>query len=385
MLLITSYSKTTMGRSTLISLPFLLMLLLAVACSNGGDDPNRVPPDVPDSSEGLVAETLAANAKSEAAIREFTNASGDPCSLPLRELISDGVSYQGIAALVNDVDLIVSGRAIETITDDSLISDGAGEILTSFLVEDVLKGTAASGSISVASGHRVALLGGVLSRYTALGLDFCTEIAEQQLLFLHEVPDADYWKVAGAQAWARTTDGRVEGSDFNGLFSEYERSVNFLAQVGQLVSDQDAALLPKGLVVCEEKRSSELFVDPVACPGERFNPYVALGFENAQRLVVTTTDPGPGTLSVAVVQVLRETAQYERMTVALDIEVTLDPAYMNPSGPEDVIKVRVDNSQSSIFLWYSPASGVIQVPSGGGAFAAPTAFQDAMEPFLALE
>ena len=38
----TSYSKTTMGRSTLLFLPFLLILLLAVACSSGGNDPNRV-------------------------------------------------------------------------------------------------------------------------------------------------------------------------------------------------------------------------------------------------------------------------------------------------------------------------------------------------------
>lgn len=381
-----------MSKIRALYFPLVLLGLVALAglgvwrvvgSPAAGDD--VLPPGVPDTREELVAETLAANAKSEAAIREFTTASGDPCSLPLRERTSDGVPYQGLASLVNDVDLIVRGRALESLTDASLILDGASEILTSFQVEDVLKGVLTSGSISVAAGHRVALLGGVLSRYTALGLDFCAEVAEVQILFLENVPDADYWKVAGAQAWARVTDGRVEASDFNGLFSEYEQSVDFLAEIGQLVNDQDAILLPKGLVVCEEKRSSELFVDPVACPGERFNPYIALDLRNAQRLVVTTTDPGPGTLSVAVVQVLRDTVQYERMAVALDVEVTLDPVSISPRGPADVIKVRADNFQSSIFLWYSPASGVIQVPSGGGAFSAPTAFQAAMEPFLALE
>ena len=42
MLPMTSYSESTMGRSTLLFLTILAALLLAVACSSGGNDPNRI-------------------------------------------------------------------------------------------------------------------------------------------------------------------------------------------------------------------------------------------------------------------------------------------------------------------------------------------------------
>lgn len=124
-------------------------------------------------------------------------------------------------------------------------------------------------------------------------------------------------------------------------------------------------------MLCQFKRTSPDYVDPLVCPGDSFNPYQAFRLSSA-------TAAGAGLVG------LQPGPQLSALLSSLDTEVQLEPIDVYFSDAT-TLRVSVEDSAGehrSVFFSYVPSAGLIQIEQSGGQFPAPPEFQQAMEPFL---
>ena len=312
-------------------------------------------------------------------VRQFIESGDDVCSLREGDFGHGAFRYPDLATLVNGVDLVVLGRAGETVLLPPDPDTIVGRVITTVQVDEVLKGSVPGPSITLESGHRVeGRPGPELSRGSSSKFDICdtgavllflepSRILAEHLLF----------------SWAPIEGEAVEGS-LTGPFEEFQTRQALLSQVRAIVAQQQAEGLPKGRLFCEFNRTPAGLGHPIVCPGENFNPYQALQLESAGGAWVTTEDPGPSLREVANFQLDSGDPQLQALLLALNLDVAVEPAGVRP---DDVIRLSVVLAESvrdpaNFSFEYSPSSGMIQLFSSG-QFPAPPAFQQAMAPFLA--
>jgi hypothetical protein len=214
-------------------------------------------------------------------------------------------------------------------------------------------------------------------------LDLCAP--GQVLLFLKETSDPDLFQV-GYQGWVRIDGDLVQAAAINDMFDVYSSAQALVADVRQIGEEQRAQGILEGRLLCEWKRTSDAWQDPIVCPGDTFNPYQAFRLASAvSEASVVPTDPGPSPLSPGGVDLPPGSAQLHGLLAALDVQVTLEP-----EGPEpddlimlSIVPVQPVGNRDNFLFEYSPSIGIIRLSHSGGQFPAPPAFQQAMEPFLA--
>jgi hypothetical protein len=172
----------------------------------------------------------------------------------------------------------------------------------------------------------------------------------------------------------------------NHLFDRYSTSDALVSAVSQIAQEHQAEGLPKGFLLCQFRRTSTLWEDPIVCPGESFNPYHSFRLASAREAFVLTSDPGPSPASIARADLAEP--RLSALLATLQTEVALEPADGDDLRADDVISLHVStidpvNDRTSYTFLYSPSTGMVQMTVSRGQFAAPPAFQQAMEPFLA--
>ena len=81
--------------------------------------------------------------------------------------------------------------------------------------------------------------------------------------------------------WLVAEGDTVEAATSNELFQDYAGAEELLGAVRQIAQEQ--ADLPKGLLLCQFKRTSPDFVDPLVCPGDSFQPLPGVSAEQRHR------------------------------------------------------------------------------------------------------
>lgn len=331
-------------------------------------------------------ENVPSSEEQRETIREFVASGNDPCSLPTVEPDADHWfrPNPNVASLINDVDLIVVGRPTGRKVESPKALSIAGRILITLDVEDVLLGTTAGDTIAA------YLAGGVMNYYDGLvhvvNLNLNSCLPDRLLLFLYRTRDPDVFSIL-YQGWARIEGDSVEAGRLNGLYDGYSNSDALVSAVRSTADEQELQSRPKGFLLCQFRRTSALWEDPIVCPGESFNPYQAFRLASAQEAFVLTSDPGPSPAYIARAD-LAPGPRLSALLATLQTEVTLEPADGNALLAEDVISLHVStndpvNDRTSYTFSYSPSSGMVQMTISRGQFPAPPAFQAAMEPFLA--
>ena len=337
----------------------------------------------PDSVEELQRLDEARNARDREAIQEFIDAGGDPCSLPTGEFQARyDLPYADLRALINDADLVVLGRPIGNFVDSPAPSSFGGSLLTILEVDDALNGAAPGPSITVAAVDAVMNGVGGLEHLVGIELDACA--SDRLLLFLNPTERPDEFSLP-YQGWARVEGDAVEAGQLNHLFDDYDSAQALLDAVRQIAQEQQAQGLPKGRLVCESKRISVVYLDPVVCPGDTFNPYQTLRLDTADEALVVTADPGPSPRALGRTDLEPGSPQLSALLSALDVQAELEP---EGARPDDLITLHVSTSEPAndhidYVFEYSPSAEIVRMPLSGGQFPAPPAFQAAMEPFLA--
>ncbi|MCH8993471.1 MAG: hypothetical protein IH959_00685 [Chloroflexi bacterium] len=244
-------------------------------------------------------------------------------------------------------------------------------------------GTTPDEVLTIDSGQRVSLEGSELARSSIADPDLCNP--GQVLLFLKRTALPGIYTYA-PQGWVRIEGDLIEPAPFSKAFQDYAGAQALLAGIRRIAEEQQAQGLPKGLLVCQSKHTSDTYRDPIVCPGDSFNPYQAFRLGTVSAAFVITTDPGPSDLALSRTDLKYDSPQLTAIMAALDVEVTLDPGGFRP---DDLISLQVFttepvNERASYLFWYSPSSAMMQMVGSGGQFPAPPAFQLAMEPFLTV-
>ena len=243
-------------------------------------------------------------------------------------------------------------------------------------------GTTPDEVLTIDSGQRVSLEGSELARSSFADPDLCRP--GQVLFFLKWTALPSIYTYA-PQGWVRIEGDLIEPAPSSRAFQDYAGAQALLADIRRIAEEQQAQGLPKGLLVCQSKHTSDTYRDPIVCPGDSFNPYQTFRLGTVNEAFVITTDPGPSDLALGRTDLKYDSPQLTALMAALDVEMTLDPGGLRP---DDLISLNVHttepvNERAGYLFWYSPSSGIIQMPSSGGQFLAPSVFQQAMEPFLA--
>ena len=343
-----------------------------------------------DAQEGSAPETTSfdpenfppSDEEQRETIREFVASGNDPCSLTTLEPDADHWlrPNPNLASLINHVDLIVVGRPTGRKVESPKALSIAGRILITLDVEEVLLGTTAGDTISA------DLAGGVMNYYDGLvhvaNLNLNSCLPDRLLLFLYRTRDPGVFSIL-YQGWARIEGDAVEAGGLNGLFDGYPNGDALVSAVRSTAQEQERQSLPKGVLLCRDRWRAPL----ENCPGDSFNPYEAFRFASAREAFVLTTDPGPSPATIARAE-LAPGVRLSALLASLQTEVTLEAADGYHLRADDVIELHVStsdpvNDRTSYTFWYSPSTGMVQLPRTGGQFPAPPAFQRAMEPFLA--
>lgn len=291
-----------------------------------------------------------------------------------------------MASLVNDVDLVVVGRPTQLTVKTPQPWASAGPILATLKVDETLAGVAPGEEITVVSGQRVVEGGPGLLRIGIADDGLCT--AERMVLFLRRTPSSEQLYNYPTQGWVRLrgeTIGASYGIGEVGLFGDYESAAAVIEDVQRIAQQQESQGIPKGRLRCEAMRPSADYLDPPACPGDTLNPYEAfgLGGEIAEAFVVPT-DPGPSARSLGRTDLSPDDPRLLALIQALKLDVTLEPVEVKPQDLIYFYPTPKDLSPDALVpsFAYSPSKHIVQL-SVMGQFAAPAAFEEAMQPFLA--
>lgn len=372
-----------MSRLHRLVFPTLILTLVALAAFGirqvivGQEDQTR--PILPEEAAAIRA---AAEVRSHQAVADFVATGQDPCSLPRLESSTDvDTPYQDLPSLVNDADVIVMGRPSANIAQEPAAADTASAMLTTLEVDEGIAGHASAGSITLYSGQSVVgSPDGVARSGLTGGPDFCTP--GQVLLFLKATEDPNVYSYA-LQGWARIEGQNVQAFTIENVFADYRTPEALLAAV-RLAADEQGGT-PNGRLLCESKRTSEDYQDPIVCPGDTFNPYEAFRFDTVASARISRSVSGPSTAAVTRSELTPDDPTLGAILVALDAELTLAP---DEPRPADLVSLfiypaRPVNRRDNFLLEYSPGTGIVQMPHSGGQFPAPPAFVEAMKPFLA--
>ena len=343
----------------------------------------------PDSltSEERQQRYATADAASRDEVAAFRDAGGDACALESADLLAENYAlYTDIPMMVNNIDLIVVGQlSAEPLQSPGPSSGIAGRVLASVAISDVSKGSHASGPILVDVGAAVMTTGKRLARIAVSGLDPCE--GGRVLLFLERTDDPAVFHVA-FQNWARLDGSSAVGDPLSEIFDSHQDESSLIAAVQDAVADQQSREVPSGQLLCESRKISTVFADPIVCTGDTFNPYTTFRLEPSKGAHIETTDPGPEPYVLSRSDLEADSPRLQQLLSSLDTEVTLGPASLLPYGPVDKISLTflteyATNDRTDFSFWYSPSQGIVQIPVSGAQFEAPEAFKLAMEPFLA--
>lgn len=307
---------------------------------------------------------------------DFVATGGDPCSLPVGELLAGAVApYPDVPVLMNDSDTVVLGRlAVGTLDPPIGLGSTLVTLPATVQVEEVIFGSAPDASITVDIGAGISSGAGAIDRYAAIGLDPCA--AGRVLLFLKASSREDRFATL-YQGWALLDGDSVASAPMFGLFESYTSADQLLTYVRDIARSQEERPLPKGFLLCDLKRSSAPG-EAAACPGESFNPFLAFRLDVLDSAFVVTTEPGPGARAVGRVDLAGDSAELASLAAGLNTVVLVEPAGPRPS---DLVIVRLSRDEGITFH-YSPSAGIIQMPAYGGQFPAPAAFEQAVTPLL---
>lgn len=324
-----------------------------------------------------------ADEAARAAIRDFAEDGGDPCALSPREShVLQSALYPDLAALVNDVDVVLRAAPVEQTVEAPASHTLAGRVIATLQVQEVLAGSHQGKSIAVDYGQRVMHGNDALVRLSAIDLDLC--LPGEVILFLKRTATPDVY-AAGFQAWARIDASAISSAAGNHIFEAYASDDALSAAVRDVASEQLSQNVPRGFLLCDAMRSSEAYQDPIVCPGDTFNPYQAFRLDAPMsQASVLPTDPGPSPLSLGRIDLQPDGPELNALLTALDTTVVLQPA---EPEPDDLIRISIVpvepiGDRTKISLEYSPSQGIIRVQSSGGQFLATPAFQEAMQPFV---
>ena len=195
-------------------------------------------------------------------IRQFIEEGGDVCSLPVGDGPHGLAPHPDLPTLINDIQLIVTGEPASRVVEQPV--GLASRVLTVVEIDEVLSGETPGPTVKVESSERLTAPGpGRLGRLTVSDFDGCA--SGRVLLFLNPTERPGEF-LLNRQGWARIEGGTVEVAPRNELLQDYAGAEELLAAVRQIAQEQ--ADLPKGLLLCQFKRTSPDFIDPDVCPGE---------------------------------------------------------------------------------------------------------------------
>lgn len=328
--------------------------------------------------EEVIAILDKAIASGRSAVEEFVASGADPCSV--ESAGSTGIrstTYESLAALVNDVDLIVEGDlGVSSVLEPPPNVDAA-RIRTEFNVREVLLGSTSAETITIGAGESVTRSGDRLVRRGRPHFDQCS--GDHVLLFLNEF--AGIFGVA-AQGFVTFGDDTVDTARSSDLFASSISADTLRADIRRMVSDQEARDLPKGRLVCDAKRDSDTSKDPMACPGDSFNPFQAFGL--ARLLEVDIQKLGEHEVLAARGDLPTDTPSLLSMLALLDRTVSIEPAD-DPVGNVILLTVTTTTTgtpPSSVRFEYEAGTDSIWLNASGGRFPAPEGFGAALEALL---
>lgn len=366
--------------------PFLIVALLLIA-GLGIRQVLLTPGSAQEQTEfQSVEELLASRDQASEPVREqiaaLVDSGQDPCALPSAQFsaVEWDLPYQDLASLVNDTDLIVTGRVTEHMLEPPREDTVAGRMLAEVRVEDVLYGTADGASILADPGGRVMINENGPAHVVGIDLDSCSD--GLLLLFLNWTSDPGVFSIY-YQGWAALEGGTVEAGPLNDLFEGETDAAALTSDVRRIAGEQEADGVPKGRLLCDSRRTSAAYIDPVVCPGDTVNLYRALGLDAAFDAFVlgAKADPKPG--SAPRTDLPPGGDQLEALLRALDVEVTLEPLGPQP-GPEDVVTLYLSSDtpvEATYTFEYDASDDIVRMPNHG-QFTAPSAFSVAIQPFL---
>ena len=313
-------------------------------------------------------------------VQQFVDSGSSPCELPATDAAGHPWyqdQYSNLADLINDVDLVLVGQVTGWALEDVRIGTKASFIFAHVEIEEVLAGTVAGSSIDIDLGERVTAFGDVLRRH-GIELDSCA--SGRLLLFANRLHGSGF--SIGA-AWVSLDTPDLERSTIVGVFDGFDNAGALLAAVRASVEALAAQDLPKGVLACQGKSSSQVFREPDGCPGDQLNLSQTFELSNVVEAKVTTTDPGLSSFPVDAVTHEADSPELAALLRALDFSVALEP--LGPLPP-DVIRVTlqvnvVGQAERSHRLVYSPLEGVIRLTDS--QFVAPPALVQAMTRYLA--
>ena len=381
-------------------LVFLLLVgsaLVVLVSVGGGDQPKRPEELAQDSDliiqtavplEDLIAlsdprarETAVASDQSVVElVQQFVDSESDPCTLPVTDSPGHPAfqdQYSSLSDLINDADVVLVGRVTGTTLEDVRRGTMASAILAEFEIEEVVAGTVAGSSIDIDLGERVTAFGYEFRR-TRNQLDSCS--SARVLLFA----DRNYGSGFGARAgWVNLDSPDLEASPLVGVFAGYTDARALLADVRESAATLQAQGLPKGLLACQGRYSSEYFIDPIGCPGDRLDISQTFELASVVEAHISTPDPGPSRLAVQYATLKADSVHLSALLSALDFSAVLEP--LGPEPPDVIrvslnVKVGREPGRTHAFA-YSPTGQVIRL-SPYGQFPAPPALVQALTPFL---
>ena len=335
-------------------------------------------PESPVSDQGARETAEASDQSAVNTVQQFVDSGSSPCKLAVAELLGHPAyqdQYSSLADLINDVDLVLVGHVTGWALEDVRRGTMASAIFAHVEIEEVLAGTVAGTAIDIDLGERVTAFGDDLKR-NHRQLDSCA--SGRLLLFAHRLHGSGFALGAG---WVSLDT--LEASPIVGVFAGYADAGALLADVRKSVETLEAQGLPKGLLACQGKRLSEAFLAPVGCPGDRLDLSQTFELASVVGAGISTSDPGPGVLSVQSVTLEADSGQLAAILSALDFSAALEP--LGPPPPDVIsisLKVNVPGQapREHEFL-YSPVDGVVRLTDS--QFVAPPALVQAMTPFLA--
>ena len=342
--------------------------------------------DQPMSTEGLAQftdpEVQATRQGVIDAVQQLVDSGSDPCEVPATAPLGH-LSYQDqystLADLINDVDLVVVGRASGWTMADVRPGTAASVVYAQIEIEEVLAGTVAGSSIDITVGDRVIATGDVFARQP-LEIDSCA--SGRLLLFANRLYGSEQYMLSSG-GWVRLDAPGLETSVIMPVLEGFDDAEALLADVRASAKTLQAQPVPKGLLACQGKRSSRSFLPPAGCPGEQLDLRQAFELSSVVEASVGTTDPGPSRLGVASVTLEADSAELAALLSALDFRVALEP--LGPLPPDIIVATLEVNvggqAPRSHRLAYSPREGVVRLTDS--QFVASPALVEAMKRYLA--